>query len=79
MHDATGKIASGLLNGNLNQLGDFEQCMSVQKSKYCLARAYLDPVSPSVKQDNVLDLMHSHRMVQSTAYDVSFKLNLNTF
>jgi len=73
VHDATGKIASGLLNGNLNQLGDFEQCLSVQKGQYCLARAYLEPVTPSVKQDDVLELMHSHRMVQSTAYDVRFE------
>ncbi|XP_065335548.1 nose resistant to fluoxetine protein 6-like [Cloeon dipterum] len=69
MHDATGKLASGLLNGNLNQLGDFEQCLSVTKGQYCLARAYLEPLASTADDDNVLDLMHSHKMVQSTAFD----------
>uniref|UniRef100_A0A034VQ95 nose resistant to fluoxetine protein 6 n=1 Tax=Bactrocera dorsalis TaxID=27457 RepID=A0A034VQ95_BACDO len=29
MHDATGKITSGILNGNINQPGDFDQCLGI--------------------------------------------------
>jgi hypothetical protein len=47
LHDANAKLPSGLLNGNVNQYGDFDQCLRVispTKSftgKYCLA--YLQP------------------------------------
>lgn len=50
MMDASGKISSGLLRGNANQLGDFDSCMEIRtkvklkenqsvkiKGKYCLA------------------------------------------
>lgn len=50
MLDATGKITSGILRGNINQFGDFDQCMQVKtvvkvtpknpirvRGKYCLA------------------------------------------
>ncbi|XP_065364375.1 nose resistant to fluoxetine protein 6 [Calliphora vicina] len=30
MHDATGKLTSGILNGNINQPGDFDQCMGIK-------------------------------------------------
>ncbi|KAH8420160.1 hypothetical protein KR009_006411, partial [Drosophila setifemur] len=31
MHDASGKLNSGILNGNINQPGDFDQCMAIQQ------------------------------------------------
>ncbi|KAH8331979.1 hypothetical protein KR067_006582 [Drosophila pandora] len=31
MHDASGKLNSGILNGNINQPGDFDQCMGIQQ------------------------------------------------
>lgn len=43
MYDASAKLPSGILNGNIDQFGDFDQCLS-GKSKvahvngqYCLA------------------------------------------
>lgn len=30
MHDSTGKLTSGILNGNINQPGDFDQCMGIK-------------------------------------------------
>ncbi|XP_018898083.2 nose resistant to fluoxetine protein 6 [Bemisia tabaci] len=40
MYDSTGKLNSGLLNGNLNTYGDYEQCLSIRhphiRGKYCL-------------------------------------------
>ncbi|EDV91949.1 nose resistant to fluoxetine protein 6 [Drosophila grimshawi] len=32
MHDANGKLNSGILNGNINQPGDFDQCLGIQQS-----------------------------------------------
>uniref|UniRef100_W8BUT3 Nose resistant to fluoxetine protein 6 n=1 Tax=Ceratitis capitata TaxID=7213 RepID=W8BUT3_CERCA len=32
MHDSTGKITSGILNGNINQPGDFDQCLGVSST-----------------------------------------------
>ncbi|KAH8289379.1 hypothetical protein KR054_004399 [Drosophila jambulina] len=31
MHDASGKLNSGILNGNINQPGDFDQCLGIQQ------------------------------------------------
>lgn len=44
MFDASAKLPSGILNGNLNQLGDFDMCLSAApelnnfSGQYCLAR-----------------------------------------
>lgn len=44
VYDASAKLPSGILNGNLNQLGDFDMCLSAAPEKnnfrgqYCLAR-----------------------------------------
>lgn len=41
MYDASAKVSSGLLNGNVNQFGDFDQCLNVAansfRGKFCLA------------------------------------------
>lgn len=43
MYDASAKIPSGILNGNINQYGDFKMCLNVLSDdqeihgKYCLA------------------------------------------
>lgn len=64
MYDATAKVPSGLLSGNVNQFGDFDECLSVEGSegirgKYCLAFIQLN-----VDQSRP-DLKHLHRLVQS--------------
>ncbi|KAH8388008.1 hypothetical protein KR093_010927, partial [Drosophila rubida] len=33
MHDASGKLNSGILNGNINQPGDFDQCLGIQQQQ----------------------------------------------
>jgi hypothetical protein len=39
--DASGKIGSGLLSGNVNQYGDFDECLSAKsdelQGKFCMA------------------------------------------
>lgn len=77
MNDATARLTSGILNGNVNQLGDFDQCINVRepneefRGKYCLA--YLQPVIPeSLKYTNYLRrLMQSHDAFKSNFDDVS--------
>lgn len=36
-YDATGKLSSGLVSGNLVSLGDFDRCTLLPRSLYCLA------------------------------------------
>jgi len=36
-YDATGKLVSGVVDGNLVSLGDFGQCKRLSGSLYCLA------------------------------------------
>ena len=80
MNDASARFGSGLLNGNINQLGDFDQCINVRlpkeelKGKYCLA--YLQPSVPSaLKYTNFLrKLVQSHDAFKSNLNDVSIIL-----
>lgn len=69
MHDSTGKLTSGILNGNINQYGDFDQCLGVKSSdaesdsvqgQYCLA--YAQPVwsHKSKKLKEFFELVQSH-------------------
>ncbi|CRK96891.1 CLUMA_CG009993, isoform A [Clunio marinus] len=59
MYDASAKLTSGILNGNVNQFGDFDQCLEtiIEKksfqAQYCLA--YIQPsVSSNFKYLNYL-------------------------
>ena len=51
MYDASAKVSAGLLHGNVNQLGDFDQCLSINgpedkfKGQYCLA--FIQPKVPA--------------------------------
>lgn len=59
MYDSGAKIPSGILNGNVNQYGDFDQCLeTIPKNKnfqsqYCLAHVQLK-VSSDFKYLNYL-------------------------
>ena len=64
VYDATAKIPSGLLNGNINQFGDFDECVGIEGSdgiqgQYCLAYLQL------AVDESRLDLKHLHRLVHS--------------
>ncbi|KAF5287571.1 hypothetical protein FQA39_LY15900 [Lamprigera yunnana] len=74
MYDANSKIPSGLLNGNVNQLGDFDMCLSIEKKKfnikgrYCLAA--LQVVVPKDQNlKHVHKLLHSHYIFKSKLQD----------
>ncbi|CRK95963.1 CLUMA_CG009406, isoform A [Clunio marinus] len=73
MHDATAKIPSGIFNGNMNQYGDYDQCLNtVSRSesfqgKYCIA--YLQPRSKSGAMRDLLKLVQSHEFFKSNFND----------
>ena len=80
VHDASAKLPPGLLNGNVNQYGDIDQCLQVRspwqggviKGRYCLTTMALrlsDPHHPLLK--HVQQLLQSHDMVHSELDDVS--------
>jgi hypothetical protein len=75
VHDATAKIPSGLLNGNLNQYGDYDQCLNVVadgeefRGKYCII--YLQPRSRNGTMKDLLKLVQSYEFFKSSFDDVS--------
>lgn len=76
MHDANSKIPSGLLNGNINQLGDFDLCLSANSKKddiygqYCLTSFQVEtPESPYLSALHRILLAHFH--FKSQLEDVS--------
>jgi Nose resistant-to-fluoxetine protein, N-terminal domain len=72
VHDSSAKIPSGIFNGNLNQYGDFDQCLNVKsevfQGKYCVA--YLQPRSQNGSMKDLLKLVQSHEFFKSNFDDV---------
>lgn len=79
--DASAKIPSGLLRGNVNQLGDFDQCLGISarvkvdskktikiQGKYCLASIDFYPVLPDTKV--AANLMQSRGFLRGNMRDV---------
>jgi hypothetical protein len=82
VHDASAKLPAGLLNGNVNQYGDIDQCLQVRspwqgpgpviKGRYCLTTMALrlsDPHHPLLR--HIHQLLQSHDLVRSELDDVS--------
>ena len=78
MLDANAKISSGILQGNANNFGNFDQCVNVVapneifQGKYCLAQ-----LQPSLPNDTphlnyLKSLVQSFEIIQSNFNDVSF-------
>ncbi|XP_033217203.1 uncharacterized protein LOC117172978 isoform X4 [Belonocnema kinseyi] len=80
MLDSSGKIPSSLLRGNVNQLGDFDQCLGIStrvkvdkitvkvQGKYCLATVDLHAAHSDMKLP--VNLMESRRFIRGTMRDV---------
>lgn len=62
-------MSSGVLRGNVNQYGDFDECLEVPNGKYCLSDIDLEPVwkQPLSKYKN---LIHSHYVFKEDFNDV---------
>jgi len=80
VHDSNAKLGSGLLSGNVNQYGDYHECLSARpddgslKPRYCLSwmQLYLsdaEPVDPVIRK--IHDLIYSHHAFRSNFEDVS--------
>lgn len=76
--DASAKLPSGILNGNVNQYGDFDQCLSIKnpvQGKYCLASLDFSLKTNYDATLNELDsLIHFHHPITSNSTDVSAKV-----
>lgn len=80
MLDSSAKIPSGLLRGNINQLGDFDECLGVLsrvkleekvvkvQGQYCLATLDFRAVHPGMKLP--VNLMQSRALIRGTMRDV---------
>lgn len=81
MLDSSAKIPSGLLRGNVNQFGDFDQCLGVTarvkvdektvkvQGKYCLATLDLHALIPDMKVP--VNFMQSRGFIRANMRDVS--------
>ncbi|KAG8329504.1 hypothetical protein J6590_084648 [Homalodisca vitripennis] len=77
LYDASAKLGSGILNGNINQFGDYDQCLSVRhdqlgiSGQYCLALIFVE-LRNSGDDPNlatVLDLAQSYQAMPSSFGD----------
>lgn len=70
MFDATAKLPSGILSGNINQYGAFDQCLEVKTAQYCLVDIDLNPSKSQIYTRNK-HLIHSHYFFKDKIGDVS--------
>jgi Nose resistant-to-fluoxetine protein, N-terminal domain len=83
VYDSHGRVPASLLSGNVNQYGDFDQCLRVEhrpqgsaetiKGQYVLAHFDLQ-VSGKVNNpqlEHLLTLAHSYDVITSNFSDVS--------
>ena len=86
MYDSSAKLPSGILRGNVNQLGDFDQCLSVAAhenpgivGKYCLASVDVQATALNSTDTSTLAravyLAQSHGFIKSSYRDVSLMSN----
>lgn len=72
MHDASAKLLSGLLSGNINNFGDFDECLKARslnyniQGQYCLAYMKIDVPEEMVHLHKLRKLSHSLETFQSS-------------
>lgn len=77
VHDASAKVPSGILSGNINQLGDFDECLNVKApnnefaGKYCLTYVQMTVPDYLPKLGKIRKLLHSHDAFVNDFDDVS--------
>ncbi|CAG4940140.1 unnamed protein product [Colias eurytheme] len=75
MLDATAKLPSGILSGNANQYGDFDECLSIDsavRGKYCLASLQVNLAAMGHER---LDYMiHSGHYIRSNVTDMGHRV-----
>uniref|UniRef100_A0A2A4J5M9 Nose resistant-to-fluoxetine protein N-terminal domain-containing protein n=1 Tax=Heliothis virescens TaxID=7102 RepID=A0A2A4J5M9_HELVI len=76
MFDATAKPPSGILSGNGNQYGDYDECLSIDgaiRGKYCLAYLQIS-VSGDKNLDEIDHLVHSGHYIRSNVSDMGHRV-----
>lgn len=74
--DASAKLPSGILRGNIHQYGDFDQCLSIAtedkelKGKFCLANVQLGLSKSSEYYNHLRRLMMGNEPYTSEFEDV---------
>lgn len=77
VYDASAKIPSGVLSGNINQLGDFDECSNVNApnseftGKYCLTYVQITVPDYLPKLRKLRKLLQSHDAFVNDFDDVS--------
>lgn len=81
VHDASAKVPSGILSGNVNQFGDFDECLNVNapkdefSGKYCLAYVQIDVPEYLPRLKRIRKLLQSHDAFVNDFNDVSIIIN----
>ena len=80
MYDANiGIVGSGILSGNVNSAGDFQECLSVDslhfQGKHCLLELQPSVVDSAPYLNHLRKLAQSFDIMKSTLSDVSSKEN----
>uniref|UniRef100_S4NN86 Drop dead n=1 Tax=Pararge aegeria TaxID=116150 RepID=S4NN86_9NEOP len=76
MFDATAKPPSGILSGNGNQYGDFDECLGIDgavRGKYCLASLQVN-IGGEMGHDHLDYLIHSGHYIRSNVTDMGHRL-----
>nr|XP_023016320.1 nose resistant to fluoxetine protein 6 [Leptinotarsa decemlineata] len=74
MYDSTAKLPSGILNGNINQFGDFDMCLGAYsesqniRGQYCLASIEVKAPQSSYLT-GLYSLIHAHHHFKSRLED----------
>ncbi|KAL0839331.1 hypothetical protein ABMA28_016070 [Loxostege sticticalis] len=76
MFDATAKPPSGVLSGNGNQYGDFDECLSIDgavRGKYCLASLQIS-FDGDANYREIDNLVHSGHYIRSNVTDMGHRV-----
>ncbi|CAK1578058.1 unnamed protein product [Parnassius mnemosyne] len=76
MFDATAKPPSGILSGNANQYGDFDECLEIDgtvRGKYCLASLQVT-LKGNKELDHLDTLIHSGHYLRSNITDMGHRV-----
>lgn len=80
MYDSSAKISSGILNGNVNYFGDFDQCLSINgpdddfTGQYCLTHLQTSVPNNFQRLKYIHSLVQSHSAFISEFDDVSINI-----
>lgn len=79
MLDSTAKITSGILSGNVNNYGDFDECINSKfnyiQGKYCLSEIHFEPHK---HLSNYKELIMSNEPYRNEFDDVSTSTSKST-